>query len=283
MNVKAQLQNGQGWQRRQLLGVLLGTVMGALAPVTKAQTPPAVTGIDHVEFFVTDLERSLTFYRHLFGQEVWKNRQTERRYMPLGSAFMALEQRDAARVDHVCFGIKDFDIARLHQYLDEQALAWQDYPSGNDLRVDDRNGTRVQLARDEAWDSLTRDTASLETRPAGPEPLFHPLAIDEVYITVANLEVDSLHYARLIGKTGLLQAGSLWFDLGGSRLRLSQAPVGQKPGVNYFSVLVSTTDLEAAAEAVFAAGGIIENILPNGFSFWDPDGMRVEVHMAGQF
>jgi hypothetical protein len=28
---------------------------------------------------------------------------------------------------------------------------------------------------------------------------------------------------------------------------------------------------------VFAAGGIIENILPNGFSFWDPDGIRVVV------
>ena len=31
------------------------------------------------------------------------------------------------------------------------------------------------------------------------------------------------------------------------------------------------------------AGGIIENILPNGFSFWDPDGMRVEIHVANQF
>ena len=35
--------------------------------------------------------------------------------------------------------------------------------------------------------------------------------------------------------------------------------------------------MDAAADAVFAAGGIIENILPNGFSFWDPDGIRVVV------
>src|SRR5690606_12854984 len=98
------------------------------------------------------------------------------------------------------------------------------------------------------------------------------------------LEVDSLFYARLLDRTGTLQAGSLWFELGGgARLRLTQAPAGQAAGLNYFSILVSNTDMEAAAEAVFAAGGIIETILPNGFSFWDPDGHRVLVRTAGMF
>lgn len=268
-----------GW----LAGCLLGTLVTVDASLAQPPAPPVVAGIDHVEFFVTDLERSLSFYRHLFGADIWKNRQTERRYLPLGKAFMALEQRDMARMDHVCFGIREFDVVDLHRYLDEKALVWQDYPSGRDLRVDDRNGTRVQMAAADGWEGISTATAAPEARPAIGASLFHPLAIDEIYITVANLEVDSLHYARLIGKSGVPQAGSLWFDLGSSRLRLSQAPVGQSPGVNYFSVLVSNTDLEAAAEAVFKAGGIIENILPNGFSFWDPDGMRVEIHMAGQF
>jgi hypothetical protein len=89
-----------------------------------------------------------------------------------------------------------------------------------------------------------------------------------------------LFYSRLLHQTGTLQAGSLWFDIGNARLRLAQTPVGQSSGVSYFAVLVSNTDLGAAAEAVFAAGGIIENILPDGFSFWDPDGHRVLVRTA---
>jgi catechol 2,3-dioxygenase-like lactoylglutathione lyase family enzyme len=254
----------------------------ATAAAASTQAPAVVSSIDHVEFFVSDLPRALTFYRRLFGAEIWKNRQTERRYLPLGTAYLALEQRDAARIDHVCFGIADFDISRVHAYLDEQKLVWQDYPSGRDLRVDDRDGTRVQLAQNPTWPALAQNTASLEPQSVVVEPLLHPLGLDEIYITVTDLEVDSLHYARLLGESGSLQAGSLWFDLGSGRLRLSQAPPGQSPGVNYFSVLISNTDLEAAADAVFAAGGIIENILPNGFSFWDPDGLRVEVHVASQ-
>lgn len=257
----------------------------ALSPVQalQAQQAPAVEGIDHVEFFVTDLQRSLQFYRRLFGNEVWKNNNTERRYLPMGMAFLALEQGSTPRVDHLCLGLNDFDINSLHAYLDEQKLAWQDYPSGRDLRVDDRDGTRFQLAAKQGWEQLSHNTASRESQADSQDPLFHPLALDEVYITVGNLEVDSLHYARLLGQTGTLQAGSLWFTLGSARLRLSQAPVGQAPGVNYFSVLVSHTDMDAAADAVFAAGGIIETILPNGFSFWDPDGLRVLVRTAGQF
>ena len=58
---------------------------------------------------------------------------------------------------------------------------------------------------------------------------------------------------------------------------LNQTPVGQAAGIAYLSLLVSNTDMNEAAEAVFAAGGIIESFLPNGFSFWDPDGIRVLV------
>lgn len=270
-----------GRQPRVVLSAaLLWLALGA-APLVRAGDAPAYAGIDHVEFFVSDLERSLVFYTRLFGTAVWKHRQVDRHYLLLGDSYMALEQQPNARVDHLCFGIDAFDIGNVHRWLDLQALAWQDYPSGRDLRVDDRDGTRVQLAADGTWDTLSQGSVVTVPR-SGPAALFHPLALDEVYITVSNLEVDSLHYARLLGKTGRLQAGSLWFDIGDARLRLSQSPVGQKSGVNYFSVLVSNIDLEAAADAVFKAGGIIENILPNGFSFWDPDGLRVEIHVAPQ-
>ncbi len=257
-------------------------VMTQTGPLA-AQDGPQYAAIDHIEFFVTDLERSLKFYTRLFGNDLWKNNQTERRYLRLGNSYMALEQREAAKVDHVCFGVNNFDIAVVHSFLDMQGIAWQDYPSGNDLRVDDRDGTRTQLAQNGTWKQLSQTTASPQSYPQAEAPVFSPLVLDEIFLSVTNLEVDSLFYSRLLNQTGTLQAGSLWFDIGNARLRLTQAPVGQPPGVNYFAVSVSTTDLGAAAEAVFAAGGIIETILPDGFSFWDPDGHRVLVRTVALF
>ena len=78
-------------------------------------------------------------------------------------------------------------------------------------------------------------------------------------------------------------AGSQYFRLGShARLRLGQTAVGQPAGFSYMSVLVANTDMDAAAEAVFRAGGIVESFLPNGFSFWDPDGLRIVVRTAPQ-
>lgn len=246
-----------------------------------AQEAPAYIGIDHVEFFVSDLDRSLDFYTRVFGADLWKNRQTERRYLRLGQSYLALEERELApaapHIDHICFGADAFDIDAAHSWLMAQGIPWQDYPSGRDLRVDDRDGIRTQLAQSGGWESITTNTAEQESRPVTGGPIFAAYAIDEVFLSVTNLEVDSLFYSRLLDQTGSLQQGSLWFRVGNSRLRLTQTPVGQRSGVAWFAVHVAYTDMEAAADAVFAAGGIIENILPNGFSFWDPDGIRIVV------
>ncbi|MEY4640408.1 MAG: Glyoxalase/Bleomycin resistance protein/Dioxygenase superfamily [Pseudomonadota bacterium] len=253
----------------------------------RAQPAPEYAAIDHVEFFVADLSRSLDFYTRVFGSDLWKNTQSERRYLQLGQSYIALEQlpseqNDTVRVDHICFGIRDFAIDAMHAWLDAQDIPWQDYPSGRDLHVDDNNGIRTQLAQSPTWQQLSASTAAPEPRDAsGGAPIFDALAIDEVFLMVDDLEVDSLFYSRLLNVTGALQQGSLWYAVGTARLRLTQAPVGQIPGVNYFAVRVAATDMEAAADKVFAAGGIVETILPNGFSFWDPDGLRVVVRTLG--
>src|SRR5690606_13249731 len=151
------------------------------------------------------------------------------------------------------FGIESFDSAAVHAFLDEQGLPWQDDHNAHQVRVEDRNGIRTQLARSDSRTELMGDIAVPESREQDGAPILRPLALDEIYLPVTSLEVDSLFYARLLNQTGTLQAGSLWYTVGNARLRISQVPVGQVPGVNYFSVLVSNTDLEAAAEAVFAA------------------------------
>ena len=272
------------WKKSSMGKLLLISMLffASMQPV-QAQIAPEYSSVDHVEFFVTDLQRSLAFYTGLFGNSLYKHRQTERRYLTLGSHYLAIEERESARVDHVCLGIENFDIAEVHNYLDSQSIPWQDYPSGRDLRVDDRDGTRTQLAREGSWEVLLENSVQKENYPMDNSPIFNALGLDEIFITVTNLEVDSLFYARLLNQTGTLQAGSLWFNVGNTRMRLTQAAPGQAPGINYFSVLVSNTDLDKAADAVFAAGGIIETILPNGFSFWDPDGHRVVIRTTGMF
>ena len=243
----------------------------------RAQQAPAYGGFDHVAIAVADIARARDFYAKVFGAEVWKDRATEQRYLQLGQSHLELAVQDEARIDHVGFGVEAFDATAAQRWLAAQGIPWIDAAEGDDLIVADRDGIRTQLAPDDTWEQVSAAQASREAGSAAA-PVFMAYAIDEVFMTVRNLEVDSLFYSRLLDQTGMLQAGSLWYRVGpAARLRLTQAPVGQMPGIAYFAVHVAYTDMEAAAEAVFEAGGIIENILPNGFSFWDPDGIRVVV------
>jgi len=257
------------------------TLFALHAVAVEPAVVPVFDAIDHVELKVADPNRSLAFYTHLFGAAVLAPKQGEQRYLQLGSSFVTFVPDRNAKTDHVSISARPFDGAALQDWYKREALTVETLAGGKALQVRDRDDTRVQVVPAAGWETLVAAGAVKQgdNRPG----LFHPLLIDEIYLTVTNLEVDSLHYARLLGKSGTLQSGSLWFPFGSARLRLGQAPVGQKAGFNYFSVLVSSTDLNTAADAVFKSGGIIEDILPNGFSFWDPDGIRVEIHVAGQF
>lgn len=245
-----------------------------------AQQAPKYAGVDHVALDVVDLGRALVFHTRLFGTELWERPGDEHRYLRLGSAWLALAQSGEARPEHVALGVDDFEPGAAGRWYDLQELRWQ-AAGDSGLQVADADDNRLLLFPHGELASLLQPVAE---QPSAVPPVFRPLGIDEIFITVGNLEVDGLFYARLLEQTGTLQAGSLWFTLGnGARLRLGQSPVGQLPGLNYFAILVSNTDLEAAAEAVFSAGGIIETILPNGFSFWDPDGHRIVVRTTGMF
>ncbi|MDY6981937.1 MAG: hypothetical protein SV422_02515 [Pseudomonadota bacterium] len=260
------------------MGTLIAICSLLGAGTVQAQPAPAYTGFDHVELGVADLPRARDFYAKLFGTGIWKDTSSEQRYLQLGQSHLALDVQGDAQVDHVGFGVENFDMTAAQRWLAAQSIPWLDTAVSGELIVADRDGIRSQVAPDDTWEQVSGTRARREANDEAAAPIFTAYAIDEVFLTVRNLEVDSLFYSRLLDQTGTLQAGSLWYQVGqASRLRLTQAPVGQTPGVAYFAVHVAYTDMEAAAEAVFAAGGIIENILPNGFSFWDPDGIRIVV------
>src|SRR5580692_21124 len=126
--------NTCGMDRRRALEVLgAGAVGGLLGErrVEGADVGLRFTGLDHVEFTVSDVEKSLAFYVQVFGDTVMKNNQTTRRYIQLGGCYMALDQTGNAktqdiRVDHYCAGIEAFNIAAVHAYLQQNGVAYRD-------------------------------------------------------------------------------------------------------------------------------------------------------------
>jgi catechol 2,3-dioxygenase-like lactoylglutathione lyase family enzyme len=78
--------------------------LGALRPAT----------LNHASLIVADLDRSVAFYRRVFGLTV-KSQQTGGVNLAVGDAFLGIYQGGAnaePHINHVCFGLRDFDPAR---------------------------------------------------------------------------------------------------------------------------------------------------------------------------
>jgi len=247
-----------------LLGVGAGRAMG--------QAPLRFRELDHIEFTVADVERSTAFYAQLFGgADVMKNRTTTRRYLKLGASYMAIDRADAPRIDHVCLGVEDFDIAAVHAYLTAQGLMYRDYPSGRDTGVNDPDGTRMQLSSADGWTSLAAQTASPEPRELKEAPLFQPRELFVARVNVSSMVRGREHYAKLIGPV----AGPGRFTAGRGRVELVEG----QPGFGRFTVRAQAFNVERVTNRLEALGARMEKAERGGqtVQFMDLDGFRVEV------
>jgi catechol 2,3-dioxygenase-like lactoylglutathione lyase family enzyme len=244
--------------RREMVA-LLGA---AAAPRALAQSPLKFRGLDHIEFTVADVEKSTAFYAQLFGgTDVMKNRTTTRRYIKLGTSYMAIDRADTPRIDHACVGIDNFDIAAVHAHITAQGLTYRDYPSGRDTGVNDPDGTRLQFSSANGWTSLAAQTASPEVRELREARLFQPLMLTGVQVNVTDLARASSYYERLVGKVPYLE--------------LRSASSG---GYNRFSIRAERFDASLAARRLMALGARMEEAEHAGaIQFLDPDGFRVEI------
>jgi catechol 2,3-dioxygenase-like lactoylglutathione lyase family enzyme len=263
--------------RRTTLSILAATPWAAKKLC--ADTPLIFTGLDHVEFFASDVLKSLAFYAAVFGNTVLKNNKTTRRYVKLGTSYIAIETAGQAgiRVDHVCAGIPGFKVADAHSYLTERAIEYKDYPSGRDLAVTDPDGTRLQLASDNGWSLLTPNTASPESISA-TDPIFRPIAIDHVLLNVTEPEKSAEFFAKILGPVTQRNNNRIWFQVGKSRLGLLKTPEGQRPGVNHYCVQAEKFDYPDVAKKLAQAGAKVETPeIAGAPDFRDPDGYRVQV------
>jgi catechol 2,3-dioxygenase-like lactoylglutathione lyase family enzyme len=262
--------------RREALRMLGAGVLAAR--ITRGEEGLRFSALDHLEFFVSDIQKSLGIYTRVFGNAVWKNNRTARRYLKLGSTYIALEQGPDPHLDHFCAGIEGFQIANAHSYLAAKNVEYRDYPSGRDLFVADPDSNRLQIGADNSWTSLSTSTASPESTPMNGDPIFRPLGLDHILLNVSDPEKAAAFYEKVLGPVSQRSKNRIWFQAGKSRIGLVQVTGGQKPGMNRFCVTASPFDYNMAARLLQTAGIKLEMPEVAGSpQFRDPDGFLILV------
>ncbi len=264
--------------RRQALSVLGAGAWMAQRAATAAEPALHFGGLDHVEFTVSDVQKSIAFYARVFGNTVLKNNKTTRRYLQLGPGYIAMEQAQEIRVDHFCAGIEGFQIAGLHSYLEQLGIPYRDYPSGRDLYVTDPDGTRMQLGADSSWSSLLGGTASPESIANGGEPVFRPTGFDHILVNVADPEKSAAFYQKIFGPVVRRNNDRTWFQAGKTQIGLLQTPAGQRAGVNHYCVAAAPFDYASATKKLEQAGAkLVDPEVAGVPEFRDPDGFLIQV------
>ena len=136
--------------RRQLIQGLTAVAGTAAATGVRAQqTPFSSSRIDHVSIQVTDLPRSIAFYRDVFGLEIL-NEDVENRIVRMGttSVLVSLHAKEPTGiVDHFAIAIDDFDReAVTRTLLEEHGLTAQENLDYG-FYVRDPEGIPVQIMR----------------------------------------------------------------------------------------------------------------------------------------
>ena len=264
--------------RREWLG-LFGAVW--LSPALAAQDEALqFAALDHIEFYVSNVEKSRDFFARTFGNTL-KNRGSKR-YLKLGSAYMAFEpprgNAAAGQVDHVSAAIQKLDMPKLHSFLEERGVVYQDYTSGRDTGVNDPDGARLQLSPENGWSLLNPATFLPETAPIDGEPIFRPTGLDHILLNVTDLEKSVAFYQKFLGRLVPGNNNRAWFQVGPSRIGLSRTPAGERAGVSRVCVSASSFNYEAAIRSMQQMGAKVEPPEVAGApEFRDPDGLLVQV------
>ncbi|HEY1241139.1 MAG TPA: VOC family protein [Bryobacteraceae bacterium] len=265
--------------RRRVLALLGAAPWATRLGNAAADSALHFAALDHLETSVPDAARSAAFYARVFGGSTWKNRQTPRRYVKLGPAYIAIDQKpESARVDHFSAGIPDYRIADIHNFLDQRGIPYRDFPSGRDLNVTDPDGIRVQLSSDNSWAPLEGTTAIREPESTAVEPIFRATGLDHILLNVSDPEKSAAFYEKIFGPVAQRRNNRIWFQTGKGRIGLLKTPDGQPNGVNHFCVAAERFDYVAVMKKLAEAGAKPETPEVAGApEFRDPDGFLVQV------
>ena len=266
--------------RREALG-MLGAGLLAGRGLTAQGQGLEFSALDHIEFYVSNIERSRDFFVRIFGNTLLKNRTTKR-YLKLGSTYMAFEPIPAnqteIKVDHFSAAIKRLEMAKLHAFLEQRGIEYRDYPSGRDTGVNDPDGIRVQLSPEDGWSILNPPNFTPEAAPMNEEPIFRPTGLEHILLNVADPEKSAAFYQKILGPPAQRNNNRIWFQAGASRIGLLQTPAGQRAGVNHFCVSAAPFNYDAVIRRLQQIGAKVEAPEVAGSpEFRDPDGSLIQV------
>jgi catechol 2,3-dioxygenase-like lactoylglutathione lyase family enzyme len=140
--------------RRQLiqgLSVLTGAgaagASSALAFQTNEPAPMLATTIDHVSLQVKDLERSVNFYKSVFGLPVLnEDPKTKTVRLKVGTGRIAIRVAEPnGVVDHVGFGVAHLDKPSVIQKLKQQGVPPLETGEPLQFHVVDPDGYPIQI------------------------------------------------------------------------------------------------------------------------------------------
>jgi catechol 2,3-dioxygenase-like lactoylglutathione lyase family enzyme len=265
--------------RRAALGVL----GAAAAPPVRGEGLLRATRVDHVALDVSDLDKELSFYRRLFGNDVLKDAKSPRRYLRLGPCYLAIAPAAAGQaphINHFSIGIENFNPASVKSALEGTGIKVRESNVG--LFVTDPDGNSVQIWADRSWNLL--NNAAPEKFPA-QEPLFHAIGMHHMAVQSGDVAKSVDFYGKLFGKPISDPPGTppLLFLAGDTRLRIYPPAPNKPPKIDHFSALVENFDAPAAVTAVKALGAKAALSRQGTLNeFFDPQGIRMQVTFAGQ-
>ena len=261
--------------RRELLGVFAAGLLPRGSAFAVQAEELQFAGLDRVEFYVSNVEKSRDFFVRIFGSTL-KNRNGKR-YVKLGSSYMAFEPpRGTAgqvRVDHFSISIKHLEMPKLHEFLDRRGVMYQDYPSGRDTGITDSDGIRTQLSPEDGWSFLNSPNFPAEAVAMQAEPVFRPIALSHVLLNVSDPQKASAFYRRFLG----LPAESGWFQVGTARVGLQRTPAGERAGVRHFCISCEAFAADAAVMRLQEIGATEVRISNGTLTFLDLDGFQILV------
>jgi catechol 2,3-dioxygenase-like lactoylglutathione lyase family enzyme len=148
-----QYEDGQ-LSRRGLLGVLAALVaVPGTAPLAQAaQAAPVgtVKTMNHVSIFVPNVQKSMDFYQSVFGLPLL-TKQEPGMNLSTGAGFLGIYPAQAGAtagsINHVCFGMENFDADAMLKKLAERGVKASIRLRGEtkELYFTDPDGIRVQL------------------------------------------------------------------------------------------------------------------------------------------
>ena len=112
---------------------------------------PSITGLNHVTLAVSDLPRSIAFYRDLLGCQL-RAHWPDGAYLEAGSLWLCLSRYDRARAEphpdytHLAFSVAPADFAELGARVRAACTIWKDNRSeGDSLYFLDPDGHKLEL------------------------------------------------------------------------------------------------------------------------------------------